>query len=302
MSNNPNEGNGNHPEVKVATPEVKRLRASGPILVLAVLFVVGAFLSWYFSWFGRNLSDADVTSYLADHNHPRHVQHALLQVQQRIVTRDAAARQWYPQLQRLAGDPETEFRLTVAWVMGFDNTSEEFHRSLLQLLKDREPIVRRNAALSLVRFQDSSGRAELKATLQPYAFVAPSAGEIESVLKEKSQVARGTMLARIRQSGGATEEVRSPLPGSLQRIAAASGTNVAQGEILLTINPDEQSVWEALRGLALIGESEDLDAVDAYVNGQAQGPGLTDRTKAQAALTAKAIQGRKTESRQTIKQ
>ena len=34
-------------EVNTAVPEVKRLRASGPILILAVLFVVGAFLTWY---------------------------------------------------------------------------------------------------------------------------------------------------------------------------------------------------------------------------------------------------------------
>ncbi len=115
---------------------------------------LGAFLTWYFTWFGRSLSDADITSYLSDQKHPRRVQHALLQVQDRIARGDASARQWYPQLIRLAGDPETEFRLTVAWVMGFDNKADEFHQSLLGLVKDREPIVRRNAALALLRFGD----------------------------------------------------------------------------------------------------------------------------------------------------
>ncbi len=38
-----NTGNGNKPEVKVTLPEVKRLRASGPILILAVLFVLRSF-------------------------------------------------------------------------------------------------------------------------------------------------------------------------------------------------------------------------------------------------------------------
>jgi vesicle coat complex subunit len=45
--------------------------------------------------------------------------------------------------------------------MGFDNTSQEFHNALLKLLHDQEPIVRRNAALALVRFNDNSGREEL---------------------------------------------------------------------------------------------------------------------------------------------
>jgi hypothetical protein len=300
--NNQTEGNGNNPEIRVATPEVKRVRASGPILILAVLFVVGTFLTWYFTWFGRSLSDSDISTYLADQNHPRHVQHAMLQLQQRIVAGDPSARRWYPQIIGLAGNPETEFRLTVAWLMGFDNKSDEFHQALLQLLKDREPIVRRNAALALVRFQDASGRAELRATLQPYAVAAPAPGMVESTLKEKSTVARGTLLVRIQQSGNMISEVRSPLPGTLERIALPTGSKVAQGETVLTINPDEESVWEALRGLALIGESDDLEAVQSYLNGNAQGPAWTDRTKAQAALTARAIQSRSGGTPQSLKQ
>ena len=131
------------------------MRASGPILILAVLFVVGAFLSWYFSWFGRDLSDSDIATYLVDQKHPRRVQHALLQVQQRIERGDASATQWYPQVIQLAGSPEREFRLTAAWLMGFDNRSEQFHQKLLELVRDPEPIVRRNAALALVRFNDN---------------------------------------------------------------------------------------------------------------------------------------------------
>lgn len=302
MSNNQTAGNGNNPEIKVTTPDVKRVRASGPILILAVLFVVGAFLTWYFTWFGRSLSDSDISTYLGDQNHPRHVQHALVQLQHRIVAGDPSARQWYPQIIRLAGNPETAFRLTVAWLMGFDNKSEEFHQALLQLLKDPEPIVRRNAALALVRFQDASGRAELRSTLQPYPLAAPAEGVVESTLKEKSPVARGTLLVRIRQTGNMISEVRSPLPGSLERIARPTGTNVASGETILTINPDEESVWETLRGLALIGESDDLEAVQSCLSGNPQGPAWTDRTKLQAALTAKAIQSRNGGTTQSVKQ
>lgn len=274
---------------RAPAPEVRRLRASGPILFLAVLFVIGAFLSWYFSWFGRNLSDADIATYLVDQSRPRHVQHALLQVQQRIEGGNPSARQWYPQIIQLAASPEREFRLTVAWLMGFDNRSAEFHQTLLQLLRDPEPIVRRNAALALVRFEDKTGRAELRAILEPHPLPAPAAGVVASTLKEGAEVARGTLLVRISQAENTSVEVRSPLPGSLAKIMTPAGTTVAKGATLLTINSDEDSIWEALRGLSLVGEAEDLSPVNVY----AQGSGtISDRIKQQAALTAKAIKSR----------
>lgn len=293
----PKTRNGNNPEVKVTLPEVKRLRASGPILLLAVLFVLGAFLSWYFTWFGRSLTDADITTYLADQKHPRRVQHALLQVQERIARGDPSARQWYPQLVRLAGDPETEFRLTVAWVMGFDNKADEFHQSLLGLVKDREPIVRRNAALALLRFGDASGREELRAILQPYALAAPWGGLVESSLKEQAPVARGTLLVRLRQANNINEEVRSPFPGRLERIALPIGSQIAAGETLLTLTSDEESIWEALRGLSLVGDNDDLPVVEQYERGTSPGPARSDRIKEQAALTAKAIKSRYAETK-----
>src|SRR5215216_4615785 len=147
--------NGNHPEIRIAEVR-RRVPASGPILFLAILFVAATCLAWYFSWFGRELSDADISTYLADEKNPRHVQHALLQIQQRMERGDTSARNWYPQLVTLSGNPETEFRLTVAWLMGFDNKSPEFHEALKKLLQDQEPLVRRNAALALVRFNDPS--------------------------------------------------------------------------------------------------------------------------------------------------
>src|SRR5678815_921487 len=130
------------------------MTASRPILILAALFLAATFLAWYFSWFGRELSNDDIAKYLADEKNPRHVQHALLQIQQRMERGDPSAKSWYPQLVVLSGSPETEFRLTVAWLMGFDNHAPEFHDALLKLLRDQEPIVRRNAALALVRFGD----------------------------------------------------------------------------------------------------------------------------------------------------
>ena len=277
--------NGNHPGIKVSEPR-KRAPGSGPILFLAILFVAATFLAWYFSWFGRELSDADISKYLADEQKPRHVQHALLQIQQRIERGDASAKRWYPQLVTLSGNPETEYRLTVAWLMGFDNKSPEFHEALLKLLHDQEPIVRRNAALALVRFNDHSGREELLAVLKPYSLKAPTDGLLASRLHVDSTVARRALVARIQQPDGKTVEIRSPLPGRVNKILKPNGSQVARDDEVLDLISDEDSVWEALRGLSIIGTKDDLQLIQSYATSE------SGRIKEQAALTAKAIQNR----------
>lgn len=279
--------NGNHPEIRVAEVR-RRVPGSGPILVLAVLFVAATFLAWYFSWFGRELSDADISKYLADEAKPRHVQHALLQIQQRIERGDIGAKNWYPQLITLSGHPETEFRLTVAWLMGFDNQSQEFHTALLKLLRDPEPIVRRNAALALVRFNDHSGREELVSVLKPYPVKSPADGVIASSLQAGATVARRSLLARIQEADGKVIEIRSPLPGRIKNILKPNGSHVSRDDEVLTLISDEDSVWEALRGLALVGTKDDLQLVQGYVTSTE----ASTRIKEQAALTAQALQSK----------
>jgi HEAT repeats len=279
------DGNGNHPGMR-AVQVRRRAPGSGPILILAGLFLAATFLAWYFTWFGRELSDADISKYLADTSNPRHVQHALLQIQQRIERGDATSKTWYPQLIALSGSPETEFRLTVAWLMGFDNNSTQFHEALLKLLKDSQPIVRRNAALALVRFNDASGREELVAILKPYAVKANASGTIASSLQEGATVARTTLLARIGQTDGKIVELRSPLPGRIDKLLKANGTQVTEGGEVLTLYSDENSVWEALRGLSLVGSAEDLPAIESYANSTS----VSAKIREQAALARKAIQ------------
>jgi hypothetical protein len=290
MSTEQLRGNGNNPDVRIVTPPLGRVRASWPILVLALLFVVASFLTWYFTWFGRDLSDSEISQFLVDEKHPRHVQHALLQIQQRIERGDKGVKQWYPQIVTLAGNPETEFRLTAAWLMGADKSSEEFHSTLMKLLDDPEPIVRRNAALALVRFNDPSGRRELVAMLQPFTVNAQGTGILESSLASGAQVSRGTLLARIQQPNNQVVEMRSPLIGKIERILVANGSGVSKGDALLTINPDEQSIWEALRGLSVVGEKDDLAFIEPYTSGAEP---VSDRIKQQATLTANAIKSRK---------
>lgn len=278
-------GNGNHPEIRAVEVRRRIPGGSGPILLLALLFLVATCLAWYFTWFGRELSDADISKYLSDTRNPRHVQHALLQIQQRIERGDASAKNWYPQLVTLSGDPETEFRLTVAWLMGFDNKSPEFHETLKKLLQDQEPLVRRNAALALVRFNDVSGRGELVSVLAAYPVRAPAVGVIASSLKEGAEVARGTLLARIQEADGKVIELRSPLPGRINKILKANGAQVAPADEIMNLNSDEGSVWEALRGLSLIGTKEDLPMIQNY----ADSTNVSQRIRDQAKLTISSI-------------
>ena len=276
-----------NPDTRVVEAR-RRVRASGPILLLAILFLAATFLAWYFSWFGREISDADVTKYLSDERNPRHVQHALLQIQQRVERGDRSVQQWYPKLIELSGSSETEFRLTVAWVMGFDNQSVDFHEALLRLVKDQQPIVRRNAALALVRFNDASGREELLALLQPYSVKAPADGLIASTLRQGSEIGRGALLGRIQKSTGEVVELRSPLPGKIEGINKPNGSQVSAGDEVLTLNSDEESVYEALRGLSLIGKPEDVQLIQGYA---ARGDS-TQRVRQQAQLTIDAIKRR----------
>ena len=259
---------------------------SRPILLLAFLFLVATFLAWYFTWFGRELSDADITKYLTDTKNPRHVQHALLQIQQRIERGDPNAKNWYPQLITLSADPETEFRLTIAWLMGFDNKSPEFHEALKKLLQDQEPLVRRNAALALVRFDDPSGHDELVSVLRPYPVRTTAGGVVASSLKEGSEVARSTLVARIQQPDGNVIELRSPLPGRINKIQKTNGVQVSPGDEVMNVNSDEDSVWEALRGLSLIGTKEDLPILQSY----ADSTDVSERIREQAKLTIKQVE------------
>jgi hypothetical protein len=173
--------------------------------------------------------------------------------------------------------------------MGADNSSEEFHQALKRLLVDGEPIVRRNAALALVRFNDPSGHAELVSILRPFTVNAPASGILISTLANGAPVSRGTLLGRIQQPNNEVVEIRSPLLGKIDSLLVASGSNVSKGDPLLTITSDEQSVWEALRGLAIVGKEEDLPLVERYASGAEK---VSDHIKQQAVLTANAIKSR----------
>jgi len=196
---------------------------------------------------------------------------------------------WYPQIVRLARHRLTIIRSTAAWVMGQDTSSQVFHRALLEMLGDAEPIVRRNAALALVRFHDAAGRAELVGTLLPYRIRATVDGTVSIQSQTGQSVGSGALLARITRQRGSEAEIRAPFPGQVEGTPQMTGSRVAAGDPVVALTADSQQIWEALRGLYLVGRPEDLGDVERYQRSLAGAP---ERLQQQAALTARAIRSR----------
>jgi Biotin-lipoyl like len=288
------------------------------IVVLTLAFVIMPFLFWNATWFGRPITDQQISKALADRSHPREIQHVLSQFETRIERNDTTVRKWYPQIVALSKDPIEEIRVTDAWVMGQDNTASEFHQALLPMLNDPNPMVQRNAALSLVRFQDDSGHAQIVSMLQPYVMPAPQSGLLSTRLKPGDVVNPGTLVAHIELAGnsaadgksGAAEsnatagtsseagkssgavknsEVRAKVPGTVDHWLVKDGTTVSAGQPILTLAPNESMAWEALRALFLTGRTEDLPYVNQFVRGT---DGMSPQVGAQAQATSRAIQDR----------
>jgi biotin carboxyl carrier protein len=254
----------------------------------AWLIVLMPFLFWWSTWFGRHLSDKQLSEFLNDEKHPRHIQHALVQLGERLTVHDASAARWYPDVERLASHPVEEVRNTDAWVMGQDTKEAGFHAALLKMLEDPSPLVRGNAALSLVRFGDSTGRLQIVALLQPARITAPVAGRVIDTEHAGTAIHQGGLIVKL-QAGQQVTEVRSPISGRIRTLSVATGADVSSGADLASVDPGAEQVWEALRALYLVGQPEDLAAIRIY---ERELPEIPDRVKQQALLTEQAIKGR----------
>ena len=273
-----------------ATPSRHHMSARNRFLffLVAWLIVLMPFLFWWSTWFGRHLSDTQISEYLSDAEHPRHIQHALVQLGERMERHDAGAARWYPEMVRLSSNPVEEVRNTDAWLMGLDTSYAPFHPDLLNMLQDSSTLVRGNAALSLVRFGDAAGRPYIVALLQPAKIVAPVAGLVVDVDRAGTSVRQAGLIAKL-QLGQTITDVRSPIAGRIHAVSIAKGTNVAAGAEIASVDPGVEQIWEALRALYLIGEPEDLPLIRTY---ERESPELPDRIRQQALLTEKAIRDR----------
>ena len=253
------------------------------ICLFALALVLFPFLFWYYTWFGRKLGDSDLDAYFADRSKPRHIQHALVQLGERLSHGQNVSR-WYPQVIAQTASPNLEIRQTAAWIMGQDHSYAPFHDALLKLIHDPQPMVRRNAALSLAAFGDAAARPELLAMLRPYSVPAPVAGLVRYRLKLGDYVNPGTLLARVGET-----EVRSPVPGEVRSLEHKEGDSVSPGDTLAQLSVDKNHVWEALRALYVVGLPDDLEDVQRFTRPV---PGLPEVVARQASLTAQAIQTR----------
>jgi hypothetical protein len=280
--------------VRVEVPRKRSMSRTQKILFFATgwLIVLMPFLFWWNTWFGRHLTDQQLTEYLHDDKKPRHIQQALVQVSERISKNDAAAKQWYPDLIRLANYPVEEIRNTDAWVMGGvtekDPSGAGFHEALLKMLADSSPMVRGNAALSLVRFGDATGRPQIVALLQLAHITAPQTGHIVDSDRPGTAIHQGGLLAKLQVDGGQAIEIRSPIPGRIRSVAQP-GANVSAGVEIAVVDPGTEQVWEALRALYIIGQMDDLDAIRPY---ERDVPDVSNDVRQQATETEKAIRAR----------
>jgi biotin carboxyl carrier protein len=253
------------------------------ITLFAFLLVLFPFLFWYQTWFGRKLTDAQLDDYFADHSKPRHAQHALVQLGERLGHHQNVSR-WYPQVLEVSSSPSLELRTTAAWIMGQDRNYPPFHEALLRLIHDPQPMVRRNAALALAVFGDPAARPELVRMLRPYTITATAAGPVKYRLKLGDYVNPGTLVAHI-----GTVEIRSAVPGEVRSLEKKDGATVRAGEPLADLAADKNHVWEALRALNLVGQPADLEDVEHFTRPV---PGISDTVVRQASLTAEAIRSR----------
>src|SRR5437773_4759873 len=81
--------------------------------------------------------------------------------------------------------------------MGQDTSGAGFHETLLKMLNDPSPMVRGNAALSLVRFGDASGRAQVVALLQPAQVTAPESGKLTELTTVGTTIHQGGVMAKL---------------------------------------------------------------------------------------------------------
>jgi biotin carboxyl carrier protein len=215
---------------------------------------------------------------------------------------DQAVKKFYPAIAALTKSPTAEVRKTAAWVMGQDNASDDFHRAIISLLNDSDPLVRRNAALQLVRFGDAAGRPELRAMLQPFEAKSPMAGTLVSLLPQGSRIRSGSLIGRIRDSSGNVQEFRAPVSGTIsaapvgnqsglltsnQTPAVKEGDQVLANQTIVWLSPDSVTVTEALRALSYVGTKEDLPLIQqsTQLDGSAE-------IAQQASAAAKAIEAR----------
>jgi hypothetical protein len=286
--------NGANAAAIAAAPPARGMRKGWlyAVLVLAFLFVLMPYLFWQATWFGKPLNDEQMGRAFSDADRPREAQHALSQLADRMLSPDpavrASARRWYPDVIQMSQNPDDEIRLTAAWVMQQDNTDPEFHTALTRLLADSNTMVARNAALALVRFGDPAGHDVIVSMLKPAPLVASASGKVVERAGPNDSVTAGALLGKV-ESGEASLDIRATVPGRFAQWTLPDSSAVNAGQVIASVNPSPDMVWEALRALYIIGTPGDESAIEPYTHSE---KGMPPQTAQQAIQTLAAIKDR----------
>lgn len=263
-----------------------RLRFAFLLLAAIVATITIPTLFWHGIWFGRVLDNSTLEGYL-NHKNPRLIQHALTQIGERIEKKDPTVHSWYSAVAEFSKSPLFNLQITAAWVMGQDTDSDLFHSTLLQMLADPKPLVRRNAALALSRFGDDRALPELRNMLIPYPIRSPKSGSVFYLVSEGDWVNKGGNIANL-NSNNVKIPIQSDASGRLQTKLLPEGSLTTAGDTLMLLKPNPKHVWESLRALYLLGGPEELEIVRSVLSESS----FDQKIHQQAASTAKAIQKR----------
>ncbi len=276
------------------TPNSQEPKPAFPLrskLLILLVLIIGVFIPvqfWRGVWFGRELTDKQLEELFGQESKPRTIQHALVQIDKRIRDRDPEVTRWYPEVAALSTHPLVQIRAESAWVMGQDSKSALFHETLLRCLKDSSPLVRRNAALALVRYHDLAALKELRSMLKNWSVRSPTDGRVELRAEPGQWVHSDVELAIVTREGGHEAAVGSDLRGRVLEVRVTDPEPVVAGQVLLVLSPDPEHVRESLRALYLIGGEADLELIDSYTDN----PDYTEELRNQAKATARAIRER----------
>ena len=286
-------GNEGVHDLRTAFPGTSSLGSTGKtraIGLLLLLLIVGGIVFWRSGWNSLPLTDRQIANRILSDD-PKELERCLVGIGERVRLQ-RPAQQWYPDVLRLASNPDEKVRARAAWVMGLDTRHDEFHAKLATLLKDPAPDVRGFAGVSLASFGDRTGHPQISEWLTPLSVIAPHSGEIVSTRRINS-VRVGGVIATMR-NGEATVEVKSPIAGVLGRISVRVGDTVSAGVPIAVVYPSAEHAWDALHALENIGDISDLEVVKIY---QSDVPGMPQDVVDEASAAERAIRKRTPEAR-----
>lgn len=248
-------------------------------IVLGLLLV--PYFFWQGTWFGKRIgSDAQIESWLKEARDAkpgpdgrvpgsiiRHAQHAIEELTKRVhpggnrrgaPTETGDIKKFYPLVLDLVAHSEPVVRRTVAWLMQFDHKATEFDEALLEMLKDSDCLVRRNAALGLCRREDKIALPVLRSMLEPYQVRAMLAGKVTDLSAAGDPVQQDMEIARILPEGAQGPTiVRAPYGSAIIRLLVSNNAMVEEGTPLVELKPNYDQIKNAIVALAMLGEKED---------------------------------------------